>query len=492
MDLIRKTNIDFLGKRHICFALSVILLAVAAWSLGTGVNKGIDFAGGTEIQVKFASAPRIDDLRSRITDLDVGDVTLQSIGAPEDQEFLIRVGSTEPSGRAHAQEIPEAGGENPIEEPAVPLEESSVQEEAPAAQPADEATSAEAQAGGEAPVEGESAGEDLAAPEAFGEPRTAIPPESSGSVDLQADESEQARVYHAVLSALREITGDEAADKVDLNVAGEQEIARALAARPGGADQARDLAAAIAAYRTGHAGMFHNFDELDQVEGMTPEVVEYLEQNAYLGSFTIRRVDFVGPKVGRELAEKAFLAMIFALAGMLVYITLRFRKLGFALGGIMALVHDGVISAGVYNLWGGQFDLTIVAAILTLLGYSINDTIVIFDRVRENLRAMRGTNIIQVFNDSINQTLSRTILTSLTTLLVVLCLFLFGGETIHGFAFVLMFGIIIGTYSTIFIASPVVILYQSWFEGRRANARARSSAPASKASRGRRKAAGRR
>jgi preprotein translocase subunit SecF len=218
----------------------------------------------------------------------------------------------------------------------------------------------------------------------------------------------------------------------------------------------------------------------------------------FLGSFTIRRVDFVGPKVGRELAEKAFLAMIFALAGMLVYITLRFRKLGFALGGILALVHDGVISAGIYNLWGGQFDLTIVAAILTLLGYSINDTIVIFDRVRENLRAMRGTNIIQVFNDSINQTLSRTILTSLTTLLVVACLFLFGGATIHGFAFVLMFGLVIGTSSTLFIASPVVILYQSWFEGRRANARARIPAPASKtskaskASRGRRKAAGRR
>jgi len=185
-----------------------------------------------------------------------------------------------------------------------------------------------------------------------------------------------------------------------------------------------------------------------------------------------------------------------ALAGMLIYITFRFRNLGFALGGIIALIHDGIISAGVYDIWGGQFDLILVAAILTLLGYSINDTIVIFDRVRENMRAMRGSDTVSIFNASINQTLSRTLLTSLTTLLVVISLYFFGGDTIHGFAFLLLFGITVGTYSTIFIASPVVILYGKWTEGRKVAARPQAppAAPkqASKARRGKKRSSGKR
>jgi preprotein translocase SecF subunit len=470
MELIGKTNINFLGKRYVCFGLSGILLAMSLWSLSGGINRGIDFAGGTEIQVKFSAAPRVDELRSRLTSLDIGDVSLQSIGAPEDSEFLIRIGTTEEPGQAHAQERePATPDASPAaEEPAIPdalptAEEPAIPEALPPDEPPSEPT-------GEAEGTGPStAGLEPDAEETPEEP----PPGESGS--------EQSRVYRAVLAVLRELTGSEEANagKVDLNVAARQEIARLLAARDGGEAQAASLASAIAAYRTDHAGLFTSYDELTQIAEMTPEALEYLRENTYLGTFTIRKVDFVGPRVGRELAEKAYLAMFFALAGMLIYITLRFRKLGFALGGILALVHDGVIAAGVFNFWGGQFDLTIVAALLTLLGYSINDTIVIFDRVRENLRAMRGTGIIQVFNDSINQTLSRTLLTSLTTLIVVLCLYFFGGETIHGFAFVLMFGVLIGTYSTIFIASPVVILHQQWFTARRANARGRTGSPPS-------------
>jgi preprotein translocase SecF subunit len=189
-------------------------------------------------------------------------------------------------------------------------------------------------------------------------------------------------------------------------------------------------------------------------------------------------VDYVGPRVGKELAEKAYLAMVLSLGGILIYITIRFRRLGFALGAILSLVHDGVIAAGIFNMWGGLFDLTTVAALLTLLGFSVNDTIVIFDRVRENMKLHRGTGYTQLFNDAVNQTLSRTLLTSLTVLLVVFSLFFFGGETLHGFSFLLLFGVIIGSYSTIFIASPLAIAWLHLVEKRGAKPKTAPSRPA--------------
>ncbi|MFQ5767868.1 MAG: protein translocase subunit SecF, partial [Acidobacteriota bacterium] len=309
--------------------------------------------------------------------------------------------------------------------------------------------------------------------------------EESQAAPPQASKSEQARIYQTVVEALKEfskVSGQPG--QTDLNVAGELEITQLLEEQD--QERAADVAHAITTFRRKHKGLLLSHDQLAHIAGMTPALLKFLEDRSYLGDFTIRRVEYVGPKVGEELAEKAFLAMILALTGMLIYITVRFRKLGFALGAILALVHDGIISAGVFNLGGGQFDLTIVAGILTLLGYSINDTIVIFDRVREDMRSMRGRELSGVFNLAINQTLSRTLLTSLTTLLVVVCLFQFGGATLHGFSFVLLFGIIAGTYSTIFIASPVVIGYLTWMERRQAKTR-KASVRA-----GRRRAAGKR
>jgi len=465
MELIRKTHIDFLGKRHICFALSGILLALSLWSLFGGINRGIDFAGGTEIQVKFAHTLPIDDLRYSLNNLDLGDVSLQSIGLPEDNEFIIRVGSQQKEATASAQERQE---ETPADT-AVAGEE---------ATPAEDELAAAALAGDELAEETLAEDEDIAA--ALVEDELAVAAlldDEEAEAAAQSARGEQARVYKAVLGALRGVLGA-AGDggRMELNIANVHEITNLLAAMEGGSAQAAPLARAIADYRRDHAGLFLSFADLDQVTGMTPQVRSYLEENAILGEFTIRRVEYVGPRVGKELANKAYLAMAFALVGMLVYITVRFRTLGFALGGIFALVHDGILAMGIFNLWGGQFDLTIVAAVLTLLGYSINDTIVIFDRVRENMRSMRGSSGIEIFNVSINQTLSRTLLTSLTTLLVVTCLYAFGGETIHGFAFVLLFGIIVGTYSTIFIASPVVIFYNTWMEGRKAAPRRASGA----------------
>jgi preprotein translocase subunit SecF len=166
----------------------------------------------------------------------------------------------------------------------------------------------------------------------------------------------------------------------------------------------------------------------------------------------MRRVEFVGPQVGDELANDGGLAMIYALICILIYVGFRFEY-RFAIGSVAALVHDVIITLGVFSVLQLDFDLTVLAAILAVIGYSLNDTIVVFDRIRENFRKMRKGTSVEVVNNSLNQTLSRTMMTSITTLLVLIALFAVGGELIHGFATALIIGVIVGTYSSIYVAS---------------------------------------
>jgi len=170
----------------------------------------------------------------------------------------------------------------------------------------------------------------------------------------------------------------------------------------------------------------------------------------------MRRVEFVGPQVGEELTEQGALAMIYALIGILIYIMVRFQW-RFAPGAVIALVHDVLFIVGFFALFQFDFDLTVLAALLAVIGYSLNDTIVVFDRIRENFRKMRKGTAVDVVNTSINQTLSRTLITSFTTLLVVVSLFIFGGEVIHGFAMALILGVMVGTYSSIYVASTATL-----------------------------------
>ncbi|MCU7813838.1 MAG: protein translocase subunit SecF [Candidatus Thiodiazotropha sp. (ex Lucinoma kastoroae)] len=170
----------------------------------------------------------------------------------------------------------------------------------------------------------------------------------------------------------------------------------------------------------------------------------------------LRRVEFVGPQVGDELTEDGGLAMLYALIGILIYVGLRFEY-RFAVGSVIAIVHDVLITIGFFALFQVDFDLPVLAAVLAVIGYSLNDTIVVFDRIRENFRKMRKGEAIGIINTSINQTLSRTLITSGTTLLVLFALFLFGGEIIHGFALALIVGVVVGTYSSIYVASSSVI-----------------------------------
>jgi preprotein translocase subunit SecF len=172
---------------------------------------------------------------------------------------------------------------------------------------------------------------------------------------------------------------------------------------------------------------------------------------------SVELVEMVGPQVGADLRRKGMLSIVYAMMGILVYITLRFQ-FRFALGAIAALVHDVLFTIGVFSVFGKEFTLPVVAALLTIIGYSLNDTIVVYDRIRENMRRSPKDNLAGVVNNSINQTLSRTVLTSGTTLFVVMCLFFFGGEVIHDFSFALLVGVLVGTYSSIYIASPILLL----------------------------------
>jgi preprotein translocase subunit SecF len=219
-------------------------------------------------------------------------------------------------------------------------------------------------------------------------------------------------------------------------------------------------AQAIVAYRDKtRGGVLSSFDELKGVAD--PAVIAALREGFYLSDFGVRNVEIVGPQVGKQLQTQAKLAVLYSLAGMLVYLGFRFEWI-YGVAAVVTVFHDTLITVGAFSLTNKEISLTVIAAILTLIGYSNNDTIVIFDRIRENLKLMRREKLADIVNKSINQTLSRTILTAGLTFLTVLALYLFGGEVLHGFSFALVIGILIGTYSSIAIAAPILVAYQDW------------------------------
>ncbi|HUN87327.1 MAG TPA: protein translocase subunit SecF [Terriglobales bacterium] len=205
-------------------------------------------------------------------------------------------------------------------------------------------------------------------------------------------------------------------------------------------------------------GVLSSFDQLN---GVGAAVVQSLEQGFFLSDFGVRNVEIVGPQVGAQLRNQALLAIGYSLAGMLIYLWFRFELI-YGVAAVVAVFHDTLITVGAFSLTNQEISLTVVAAILTLVGYSMNDTIVVFDRIRENIKLLRREPLADIVNKSINQTLSRTILTSGLTFLTVLSLFLFGGEVLHGFSFALVIGILIGTYSSIAVAAPMLVAYQEW------------------------------
>lgn len=202
-----------------------------------------------------------------------------------------------------------------------------------------------------------------------------------------------------------------------------------------------------------------------ELEGLSHAMAAALEGKYGAGSVEIRRAEMVGPQVGKDLREKGLMAVLYAMIGILVYVSWRF-EFRYAVGAVIALLHDVVITLGAFSLFNMEIDLPVIAAFLAIIGYSLNDTIIVYDRIRENLGKHSKEGLASVINHSINETLSRTILTSGTTLLVVAALFIFGGGVIHTFAFALLVGIIIGTYSSIFVASPLLLFWENRKGGR--------------------------
>jgi len=383
IELFKQPNLDWMGKAKYFYALSGILL-LAGWAsilFGPGIRYGIDFKGGTNVDVRFAQAPNLDKLRSGLSAQGLGNTEIQPIGD---------------IGTSTANEV-------------------------------------------------------------------VIFVEGKGQ-----DERAQEEGRTKVLGALSATYGLGGSSKPDFNSATPTSLTAFLTDKDplflsvNAGDKYPQLAKKILDYRDKNSnGLLTNFDDLSKVDGVTAPVLASVKNSYTLGPFAIRGVEVVGPKVGAELRQQAILVTLYALAGMLVYIALRFEWV-YGAAAVLAVFHDVLITLGFFSLLHFEISLTVIAALLTLVGYSMNDTIVIFDRIRENNRLLRKESFADVVNKSINQTLSRTILTSGLTFLTVLVLFLMGGQVLRAFSFALVVGIVVGTYSSFGIAAPLVVAWNHW------------------------------
>jgi preprotein translocase subunit SecF len=284
-------------------------------------------------------------------------------------------------------------------------------------------------------------------------------------IDLDVRETNEQALDRGKTQIINALETNAPPGKIDLNNASSLTIKNYLMDKDplhaGPDDQKYSAQAqAIVNYRDkSQGGVLTSFDQMKGA--VDPAIVASLQDGFFLSDFGIRNVEIVGPQVGGQLRKQAGLATLYSLAGMLVYLGFRFEWI-YGIAAVVTVFHDTLITVGAFSLTNTDISLTVIAAILTLIGYSNNDTIVVFDRIRENIKLMRREKLSDVVNRSINQTLSRTILTAGLTFLTVLALFLFGGEVLHGFSLALVIGILIGTYSSIAIAAPILVAYQDW------------------------------
>ena len=271
-----------------------------------------------------------------------------------------------------------------------------------------------------------------------------------------------------IVATLRGIYGGDES-KLDFNNVGLETLADRVVSNPKIAEspltteEISEDVKALLAFRdeAPQSGLVTDFSLLTSVPGVNADIISALEQEAYLGAFTIRGGGYVGPKIGADLQWQAVKATLFALGGMLLYIAFRFEWI-YGIAAVVAVLHDVLITVGFFSIFDREIELTAIAAFLTLVGYSMNDTIVIFDRVRENRKLTRRQPLASLLNLSVNQTLARTVLTSGLTLVAVLCLLVFGGEVLRSFSFALVIGVLVGTYSSVFIASPILLWWQGY------------------------------
>jgi preprotein translocase subunit SecF len=285
-------------------------------------------------------------------------------------------------------------------------------------------------------------------------------------IQLDIQETSEQALDNGKIQIIQALESNAPAGKQDLNNSSSLAVAKDLLEKDPlhlGTDanpRYTAMAQAIVDYRDKtKGGVLASIDELKGTAD--PAVVASLQDGFYVSDFGIRNVEIVGPQVGQQLRKQALLATLYSLGGMLVYLALRFEWI-YGVAAVLTVFHDTLITVGAFSLLDREISLTVIAAILTLIGYSNNDTIVVFDRIRENIKLLRRDRLADIVNKSINQTLSRTILTAGLTFLTVLALFLFGGEVLRGFSLALVIGILIGTYSSIAIAAPILVAYQEW------------------------------
>jgi preprotein translocase subunit SecF len=293
-----------------------------------------------------------------------------------------------------------------------------------------------------------------------------VPSNNEELIDLDVQETSEQALDNGKLKIINALETNAPAGKQDLNNSSSLAIKNYLMDKDpmrlgSDAEQkyAQQAQAIVDARDKGQGGVLTSFDQLKG--SVDPAVVASLSDGFFLSDFSVRNVEIVGPQVGAQLRRQALLATAYSLAGMLVYLGFRFEWI-YGVAAVVTVFHDTLITVGAFSLLNKDISLTVIAAILTLIGYSNNDTIVVFDRIRENIKLMRREKLADIVNRSINQTLSRTILTAGLTFLTVLALYLFGGEVLRGFSLALVIGILIGTYSSIAIAAPILVAYQDW------------------------------
>jgi preprotein translocase subunit SecF len=385
VEFFRNPNIDFLGKKwyFIAFSLIFSVAGICSMLFWHGLPLGIDFRGGTLVEVKFSHTPNDKAIRAAMDRVGLHNARIVTFGPLANNEKLI---------------------------------------------------------------------------------------------DLSLEETSEQALDQGKTMIINALETNAPAGKQDLNNSSAQTIADYLLDKDplhAGTDAKQrynQQAEAIVNYRDKvKGGVLSSMDELKGV--VDPAVSASLPDGFYLSDFGVRNVSIVGPQVGKQLQTQAKLAVLYSLLAMLVYLGFRFEWI-YGVAAVITVFHDTLITIGAFSLTNKDISLTVIAAILTLVGYSNNDTIVVFDRIRENLKLMRREKLSDIVNRSINQTLSRTVLTAGLTFLTVLALYLFGGEVLRNFSFALVIGILIGTYSSIAIAAPILVAYQDW----RSNRKARPSA----------------
>jgi preprotein translocase subunit SecF len=474
VELFKEPKIDWLGKKKPFIAITILLMLIGAVSVTIKNFKlGVDFSGGTLMTVRFKQMPPLDQVRGVLSsaNIDTNRVILQPVTNRPNELIL----------RAPLREQEEAG--KPA--PRVDEDKRNIIRALQKLNPAGEVAAGKANINS---IDAEGIEQELRQADVKGElfninnqPFAGAHPyrqvgdlivsfrdgQKKGfiqdineiqSLPLTAPnypEFDAARVKAELLNRFY-------AGKIDLNLTSTSEIEDALIRiNPlgnGDVNAYTAAAKAISKYKTDRNGVINSLEEI-QTQDVSADLLSKMDPYFTTGGWSVVSADIVGPQVGADLQNRAIYVTLAALAGMLIYIAFRFEWI-YGVTAVLAVFHDVMVTLGLFSLFNWDIDLTVVAALLTLVGYSMNDTIVIFDRIRENLRTRRRDSLAQITNDAINQTLSRTVITSGLTFLSVVAIVLFGGDVLRGFGLALTIGIIVGSYSTIAVASPIMLWWQ--------------------------------